>query len=182
MTRSLPIAALLLFTVACNSNKTEPAPEATTVAPVAEAPAPEKHDYGIKATYSTDFGLGDPKLGDVVIALWKQYDDNTLEKGRGYFADSVTMWTDGWKYHGTSDSLMKMVMKMRNTYSANKTVIAAIAPLKANDLNENWVCIWGTEYTTLKGKKDSMDIQENWRFDKNGKIDMMHSYRRKIGK
>ena len=182
MTRSLPIAALLLFTVACNSNKTEPAAEPTTVAPATEtpAPAPQKHEYATKPWYSSDFEIGDFKQGDIVVELWKQFDDNTIEKGLDYFADTVSMsGADGFRFTGTRDSLMKMVKKMRGGFSAYRTTIAAIAPLKSVDKNENWVCIWGTEYTTFKNKVDSSDIQENWRFDKNGKVAFMHSYSRK---
>jgi hypothetical protein len=46
-------------------------------------------------------------------------------------------------------------------------------------MNENWVSIYGTEYTTIKNKVDSADLQENWRFNKDGKINMMHQYKRK---
>jgi len=184
MTRSLTIAALLLFTVACNSNKTEPAAEPTTVSPTTEppvsSPAPP-HEYAVKATYSSAFEIGDHKLGDIIVELWKQYDENTLDKGLDYFADTVTMWmADGWRFHGTRDSLMKLTKKSRADYSSMKAVVVAIVPLKSTDKNENWVSIYGTEYSTMKNKKDSSDIQENWMFDKNGKVAMMHSYRRKI--
>jgi hypothetical protein len=180
MTKALTVAALLLFSVSCNDAKKEaaiePAADTTAAAP---APAPP-HQYAVKATYSSSFELGDPAQADKVIELWKQYDENTLDKGSEYFADTVTVWdATGWRYHGTKDSLLTMVKKMRSALSASKSVVAAVIPLKSTDMNENWVSIYGTEYTTTKNKKDSSDLQENWRFDKNGKIDMLHSYRRK---
>jgi hypothetical protein len=180
MTKALTVAALLLFSVSCNDTKTEAAaePAADTTAE-ASAPAPP-HQYAVKANYSSSFELGDPNQADKVIELWKQFDENALEKGLDLFADTVTVWmADGWKYHGTRDSLMKIMKKVRGDYGAVKSVLVAVVPLKATDLDENWVSIYGTEYTTVKNKKDSADIQENWRFDKNGKINMMHSYRRK---
>lgn len=182
MTKKLPVAALLLFFLACNSSSTEtPAESDTTAATVAATPAAAPHEYAVKATYSSAFEMGDPKYADIVIELWKQYDDNTLDKGLDYFADTVTMWmADGWRFRGTRDSLMKMTKESRKGFSSMKGVVAAIIPLKITDRNENWVSIYGTEYFTVKNKKDSSELQENWRFDKNGKVDMMHSYRRKF--
>jgi hypothetical protein len=86
---------------------------------------------------------------------------------------------DGWKFAGSRDSLMKLMKQKRGEYSEVNSVIVGIIPLRATDLKENWVSILGTEYTTMKNKKDSADIQEYWRFNKDGKIDMMHSYKRK---
>ena len=182
MTKTLTMAAILLFTISCNSDKTETAAETTSVADAAEPPAPAPaHEYAVKATYSSSFEIGDPKHADIVIDLWKQYDENTLDKGLDYFADTVDMWmADGWRFHGTRDSAMKLTKQARAGFSEMKGVIAAITPLKSTDKNENWVIVYGTEYYTVKNKKDSSDIQENWRFDKNGKITLMHSYRRKI--
>jgi hypothetical protein len=184
MTKALTVAALLLFSASCNDAKkeaaTEPAADSSAMAPVvADAPAPP-HQYAVKATYSSAFALGDASQADKVVELWKQYDENTLDKGLNYFADTVELWmADGWKYHGTRDSLMKIMKKVRGGYSAMKGEIAAIVPLKATDLDANWVCVWGTEYSTVKNKKDSADVQENWRINKDGKIDMMQAYRRK---
>ena len=180
MTKALTVAALLLFTASCNDAKKEAAMESTTdTTATAAAPAPA-HQYAEKATYSSAFEIGDPSQADKVIDLWKQFDENTLDKGLDLFADTVTVWdANGWRYHGTRDSMMNMVKKMRAGMSSSKSVLVAVVPLKSTDMNENWVSIYGTEYTTVKNKKDSADIQENWRFDKNGKINMMHSYRRK---
>ncbi len=181
MTKTLTMAAMLLFTISCNSDKTETAAENTTVADAAETPAPvPAHAYAVKATYSSSFEIGDPKNGDAIIELWKQFDENTLDMGMDKFADTVTLWmNDGWKYYGTRDSLMKIMKKLRGEYSDVKSVVVALVPLKSTDMNQSWVSIYGTEYTTMKNKKDSLDIQENWRFNKDGKIDFMHSYRRK---
>jgi hypothetical protein len=184
MTRSLLLAALLLFTASCNSNKTEPA-EATTVAAdtTASAPAPMKHEYATKAWYSSEFAIGDVNQGDIVVDLWKQFDDNTLDNALKYFADSVNMsFSDGTNFKGTKEGAVKMAKGLRGNFSSFKTTIAAIVPLKSTDKNENWVSIWGTEYTTMKGKADSTDIQENWMFDKNGKVAYMHNYSRKMHK
>jgi hypothetical protein len=180
MTKAITVATLLLFTVSCSDAKKEdamePAADTTSVAP---APA-KPHQYAVNAIFSSAFEIGDYSQADKVLELWKQYDENTLDKGLDYFADSVQLWMhDGWKYRGTRDSLMKLMKKKRGEYSSVNSVLVGIIPLRATDLDENWVSIIGTEYTTMKNKKDSADIQEYWRFNKDGKIDMMHSFKRK---
>jgi hypothetical protein len=116
----------------------------------AATPAPP-HQYAVNATYSSAFEMGDVSQADKVVELWKQYDGNTLDKGLDYFADTVTLWMyDGWKYHGTRDSLMNLMKKKRVEYSSVNSVVVAIIPLKATDLKENWVLMYGTEYTTIK--------------------------------
>ena len=180
MTKALTVAALLLITISCNDDKKDAVTEsAADSSAVVNAPA-KPHEYAVNATFSSDFEIGDPNQADKIVELWKQYDENTLDKGLDYFADTVTLaMHDGWKYFGTRDSLMKLMKKKRGEYSAVNSVIVGIIPLKATDLKENWVSILGTEYTTMKNKKDSADIQEYWRFNKDGKIDLMHSYKRK---
>ena len=180
MTKALTVAAtLLLFTVSCSDAKKEDNMETISDTSAAKVPS-APHEYAVNATFSSDFEIGDPTQADKVVELWKQFDENTLDKGLDYFADSVTVaMHDGWKYYGTRDSLMKLMKQKRGEYSEVNSVIVGIIPLKATDLKENWVSILGTEYTTMKNKKDSADLQEYWRFNKEGKIDMMHSYKRK---
>ena len=183
MTKTLPIAALLLFTLACNSDSTVATTDTTAATPaVTEVAATVAHTFAVKPTYSGAFEIGDYKQADIVVELWKQYDDNTLDKGKDYFADTVTMWmADGWQYHGTRDSLLKLTKKSRSEYGTVKSVLVAIIPLKSTDMNSNWVSIYGNEYlTNKKNKVDSSALQEAWRFNKDGKIDVMHQYRRKL--
>ena len=179
MTKTLTVAALLLFTMSCNNAAKDPSSDVGPVA-TAEPAATAPHEYAAKASYSSSFELGDPKQADIVIDLWQQFDANKLEDGLKYFADTVDLWTnDGWRYRGPKDSLMDIMKKLRGTYSTVKSDLVAIIPLKSIDKDENWVAIYGTEFKTIKNKVDSTDIQENWRFNKDGKINMMHAYQRK---
>ena len=181
MTKALTVAAtLLLFTVSCSDAKKDDTMETISDTSAAATVPAKPHEYAVNAIFSSAFEIGDYSQADKVLELWKQYDENNLDKGLDYFADSVTLFMhDGWKYFGKRDSLMKMMKQKRGEYSSMNTVLVGIIPLRATDLNENWVSIFGTEYTTMKNKKDSADIQEYWRFNKDGKIDMMHSYKRK---
>ena len=49
---------------------------------------------------------------------------------------------------------------------------------KSVDKNEHWALIWGKEVDTdKKGKVDSSYLQETWRFNNDGKDDLMFQYR-----
>jgi hypothetical protein len=62
-------------------------------------------------------------------------------------------------------------------YAKVQSSVAVFIPLKATDKNENWVTIWGKEVNTdKKGKMDSTELQETWRLNSNGKIDLLYQY------
>jgi len=49
--------------------------------------------------------------------------------------------------------------------------------VKSTDRNEHWVLIWGTETDTYKnGKVDSTELQETWRFNQDGKANLVLQY------
>ena len=178
MSNPLFSAVLFLLIISCNDQVNGPGAKGDSVAS-AKTSAPAPYEYITKSTYSSQFELGDPKQADIVFTLWKLFDANNLDQGLNYYADTVELWTnDGWKYRGPKDSLMDIMKRLRGVYTAVKTDVAAIIPLRIIDRDENWVCIYGTEYLTIKNKVDSADIQENWRFNKEGKINMMHAYKR----
>lgn len=173
--------AVAMAIASCN-NQTE------TTAAVADKPAPatETAPYPIVAAYSKDFEIGDPELGRKILELWVHFDNNELDKGVGYFADSVRIeFPDGSILNGPKDSVMAATKAYRNTYSTVHSTVEAWTVLKPkeNDRPGSWVCIWGKEVDTGKdGKVDSIYLQENWHFNTAGKIDLMLQFARKIPK
>jgi hypothetical protein len=83
MTKALTVAALLLFSVSCSDAKKDDTME--TISDSSAVTTPAHHEYAVNATFSSDFEIGDPNQADKVVALWKQYDENTLDKGLGLF-------------------------------------------------------------------------------------------------
>lgn len=122
--------------------------------------------------------LGDPKNAEAVLALYKYWDDGNLGPSKVLFADSIEFYfSDGSEVKGSRDSAIATTQNFRNTFSAIKSTVHGIMPVKSIDKNENWVCIWATEVNTTKaGKTDSMHLQETWRFNKDGKIDLLYQY------
>lgn len=132
------------------------------------------------ATYSSQFEMGNAEHTKLVLDLWKDWDAGDPTRSKDKFADSVYMlFPDGSTDEGPRDSVVAHAQNYRNMFTAMRSVVHAVMPLRATDKNENWVCVWGTEYHTDKsGKSDSLDLQETWRIDQNGKVAYMMQYAR----
>ena len=85
-------------------------------------------------------------------------------------------FADGNRMVGTRDSALAGAKQYRGMYSTVKSTVHAITPLRSTDKNEDWVCIWGTEVHTMNGKTDSVQLQETWRFNKDGKVSLLYQY------
>jgi hypothetical protein len=134
------------------------------------------------ATYSSKFEMGDAKHSEAILSAWKAWDDGNLQASRKLFADTMHFYLrDGSEMHGPTDSTIAGAQAYRNTFAMVKSTVHAYMPLKSTDKNNNWVCIWGTEVSTDKqGKVDSIGLQETWRFNKEGKIDLLYQFGRSL--
>jgi len=167
------IASVVVLIYACNSAEKSPAETETN--PVVPVQAVISNMSGYEAAYSKSFEMGEAKNAEVVLALWKDWDNGNLQTSKALFADSVSILTsDGSVIAGVRDSVMASMQGYRDNFSAIKSSVDAIFPIKSSDKNEQWVCIWGRETNTdKKGKTDSVFLQETWRFNNNGKIDLL---------
>jgi hypothetical protein len=165
------IAALVLVLSACHGDEEKESETKTSA-------APSSTTLPYTATYSSRFEMGDPKNAEAILAAWKAWDDGDLQASRKLFSDTMHFYLrDGSEMHGSTDSTLKGAQEFRNTFASVKSTVDAYLPLKSIDKNENWVCIWGIEVSTDKtGKKDSIGLQETWRFNKDGKIDLLYQF------
>ena len=122
------------------------------------------------ADFSSSFKIGDAKYSDIILNLWKDWDDNQLSR-HNYFSDTVTMWmSDGSVTHGLAAN-MENAKKFRGSFSKAKSTIHAWVPLYSTDVKLDMVGIWGVEEDTYPdGKVQSREIHEVWWFNKDGKI------------
>ena len=134
--------------------------------------------YAYATDYSSKFEMGDPNNVKTIFALYKDWENNTLENSKDKFADSVSMmFSGGDVMMGKRDSIVAASKTFRNTLGTVSTQVHAVVPLKSTDKNEDWVLVWFKEYTTdAKGKKDSTEFQETWRLNKEGKADLLYQY------
>ncbi len=176
MKKNLLFACLLIL-ASCNSNQpaqTEPAKPATDSMVVQNINSP----YDIQ--YSSKFVVGNPKYAENVLTLWKDFDNGTLSAHKDFFADSVqVILSSGARMHSSRDSVIANVQKYRSSLTAAVDRVDAVMAVRSTDKNEDWVLIWGMETDTHKnGKIDSVDLQETWKINKDGKADLLMQYMR----
>ena len=128
---------------------------------------------GYKASYSSNFTIADPTYADKVLMLWKDFENNTLDKHLDMLADTVTMMpAGGGVIKGKAENL-KSVKEFRSSMQNYKVNLDAWLSLKS-DRNENVVCVWGNEeYTDKAGKQVKQRLHEVWVFNKEGKVGLM---------
>ncbi|HEU4575030.1 MAG TPA: hypothetical protein VFS36_08495 [Chitinophagaceae bacterium] len=170
------LACLVVVLFACNQGtKEETTAASNDSTTVKSAPS---ISYSYTAGYSNSFAIGDPQNSETVLKAWKAWDNGDLSASKDLFADSVTLhFRNGAILAGSRDSVVAAAQKIRDMYAKVQSSVAVFIPLKATDKNENWVTIWGKEVNTdKKGKMDSTELQETWRLNSNGKIDLLYQY------
>ena len=137
--------------------------------------------YPYKADYSSDFSIGDGNHAKLVLDFFKAWENNSLDDMKPMLTDSVwANFSDGNKFWGTSDSLIKTGKQFRDSYSSVKVVIDGWMPVHSNDKNEDWVLTWSKDYTTDKaGKVDSLRGHAYYQI-KNNKIAGWSDFQQKL--
>jgi len=154
------MAIIAITLISCGTSEKKEAPKeevapVTTTTEAAPAVATVTNMSGYKADYSASFSIGDVKNAETVLALYKSWDSGDLDPMKDSFSDSVEFYaSDGNIVAGRRDSAFAAMKALRNKYSEVKNAVHAVFPVKSADKNENFVCIWATEYfTDKKGKK-----------------------------
>ncbi|MGN7824069.1 hypothetical protein ACTJJB_28360 [Chitinophaga sp. 22536] len=175
--KKIPLFVLIAFLAACTSSPNQ----SQTAADTTSGPGPAKQEnmaYPYTASYSSDFEMGDTKNAQTLLTVYQNWDNNTLDSAKRFFAENDTMFfSDGIMFAGNRDSLFVLAKKKRGPMGNVVDSIHAWIPLRSKDKKEEWVVIWTREIATdAHGKKTAKELQETWRFDKNGKINLMYQY------
>ena len=159
---------------ACNSGQDAKVESISTTQPASA----EKVTLPYDIQYSSNFEIGDQNKSKIILDFWKDWDNGNLANGREKFADSVHMFfADGSVMHAGRDSVLASGQNYRNSLASAVSTVNAVVPLKSTDKNEEWVCVWGKEIDTHKdGKVDSFYLQETWRFNNAGKVDLVYQF------
>ena len=181
MKKILILASAAVF-AACNSGNDKAKVESMgTGSDSTSASTPTMADINSPYTigYSSKFTMGDAKNAEAILTLWKDWDNGNLAAHKDLFADSVELhFADGSMLHASRDSVIAAAQKFRSTLTSSVSSVDAVTAMKSTDKNENWALIWGKEVDTdKKGKVDSFYLQETWRFNKDGKTDLLYQFR-----
>jgi len=178
--RKIFLFTTIAFLTACNSgtSTTEKTTTETTKASDSMAEKQPALTYAYTADYSSDFEMGDAKNAQTLLELYKNWDNNTLNNSKEAFAETDTMFSaDGHMFAGPRDSFFMMANKVRGEMGTVVDSVHAWVPLRTKDKKEQWVAIWTREISTnTKGVKKSKELHEVWRFDNNGKINLVYQY------
>lgn len=167
----------LCLTVVCflacnNEKKTDTASETKADKPSVSLP--------YTAAYSSSFELGNPQHSATILqGSWKDWEENKLDNMKNWLADTIVAYhSDNTMIKG-ADSLMASWKRNRAKYTTVIDTVHAVMSTHSTDKNEDWVLVWATEINTdANGKKDTMDLMETWRINKDGKADLLLQYDR----
>jgi hypothetical protein len=170
MKRLFMLLILPAIMISCGENKTESTPVETTVA---EAPKPQV-TYPYEAQLANDWTIGNPELTVKVLELYRhlQTDDFADSLVTPYFADSITSVSfDERVYAGSPKGFLDNVRKFRSQFKELDEEFVSYACLHSESKGIDMVSLWFKEKVVrTNGKADSTRYQENWIFNKEGKI------------
>lgn len=163
----------LFMMAACNNQKTEPV---TTVAAAQNTVA-----LPFTAGYSSSFEMGKPEHSALILqGSWKDWEDNKIDDMKRWVADTVIAFHSDNNMVKGVDSLMANWKAARAKYSSVIDTIDAVIPVYSIDKKENWVLVWAKSINTkLDGSKDTTELMETWRINKDGKADFLLQYDRR---
>ena len=117
-----------------------------------------------------------------VALVRKAYDSNSWENYTTYFADTVSFrFSDGTLWHISSDTLLARLKYYRGLLASNDNIAHQEVVTADSATGENWVRSWGIEkWSDKDGKADSVLLQENWRFNRDGRIAELQVYTSKV--
>ena len=131
-------------------------------------------------TYSSSFEMGNPEYSAMIVqGSWKDWENNTMDNMKSWVADTIVAFhSDNTMVKG-ADSLIARWKVGRAKYSSVSDSIEAIMPVYSTDKDENWVLVWAKE-TNVKtdGTKETANVMETWRINKDGKADLLLQYDR----
>jgi len=132
------------------------------------------------ASYSSSFGPGNPEYSAMILqGSWKDWENNKLENMKSWVADTILVFhSDNDVVRGV-DSLQARWIRNRSGYTSVIDTVHAVTAIYSADKKENWVLVWAKEINVdTKGKKDTVELMETWRINKDGKADMLLQYDR----
>jgi hypothetical protein len=117
----------------------------------------------------------------MILELWKDWDDNKLDR-HDYFSDTIVMYFPDGSVTKGKQQCLKAAIQFRDNFTKSVSVIHAWVPLKSTDRQEDVVCVWGQEEDThTDGSIGKRDIHEVWWFNKDGKVTSMRQWASRFG-
>lgn len=126
----------------------------------------------------SSFSTGEPANAKTGLLFWRNRDNNKLDNSFPLLADSVEfILPDDTGMYGDRKTVWNNAKAYRSSFTQMKSEADACLPVKTTGKGHQWVAIWGREHhTTGDGEKESVDLHEVWRFNRQGKVIGMSQY------
>jgi hypothetical protein len=136
--------------------------------------------FSLPVSYSSSFEMGNPAYAAMIVqGSWKDWQDNKMDNMKSWVADTITAYLSDNIMKRGIDSLSAIWKRGRASYTSMIDTVDAVMPVRSTDKKEDWVLVWATEYSTDKtGKKDTVNVMETWRINKDGKADLLLQFDR----
>ncbi|HKP31748.1 MAG TPA: hypothetical protein VJT83_03450 [Chitinophagaceae bacterium] len=166
MRKFVLLAACLSFLFACNNEKT-----GETIDSRSDSTGTSKQiTYAYTPKTMPNWEVGDPENAAMVLKSLKAYEMGNVDESLSYFADSVEFLADGYYFHGTKDSLVKIMKAERDGIKEMTIDMHDWESVHGKSNGENWVSLWYmTKWTDKAGKVDSVIEMDDAKIV-NGKI------------
>jgi hypothetical protein len=183
MKKALLTGSVLILMFSCQNEvpKDESAITSTRDTIQAVSTDEKKIAYPLEASFASDWKIGKPENAVTILQLYKfLVSDLPTDSSLRYFADSITSISyDDKVFRGSNRDFLKRVSDFRQQFKSLDEELLSVVSLYSPSRDVEQVCLWIKERGIRQnGKKDSTVYQENWRFDKTGKINYRSAYAR----
>lgn len=167
------IGALVLFSCGQKNNSNS---EKTVVDDSVELSESNNIQPNVYPALNTNWELGNRENLNVVLEMYKDWDELGVNKMEEQFADSVIIdMPDGNRNAGTKEMVIAKMEQFRNAYTHTHNQILSAIPMKNKETNIEWVNVMVySKWTYKDNKKDSMLYYDLWRV-RDGKINYLLS-------
>ena len=136
-----------------------------------------KNELPFSPNYSSKIQIGNPEHVRIVLNFWKDWDNNTMENSNEKFDDSIMVLLSSGRFIQGKSNLISTRSAAREEILTVKSTVDVWVPLYITDKNEWLVALWGSQNITRKdGSKVTQLINEIWRINKAGKVNMIRQY------
>ena len=137
-------------------------------------------DYGYKATYSSNWKIGNPENIKIVLDLQKAAERNDFDAIKALIHPEIYISAgNGSEIKGIEDFTAMFEPYLKNTmFSIKPAVWISVV----NETGDEWVLLWTEEETTAKdGTKTGIEAQESFRII-DGKIGVVNQFQKPLPK
>mgnify|MGYP003683815143 FL=1 len=137
-------------------------------------------DYGYKATYSSNWKIGNPENVKIVLDLQKAAERNDFDAIKALIHPEIYISAgNGSEIKGIEDFTTMFEPYLKNTmFSIKPAVWVSVV----NETGDEWVLLWTEEETTAKdGTKSGIEAQESFRII-DGKIGVVNQFQKPLPK